>query len=207
MALDNYSNLKETIKRVDGSNSIDDILDDAIDMCESEMYGNAQMPIRHRSMEVRATDTMDGTRFLALPTNFLELRSLSLVLSGNDKDIRYATPESLQEISGNGKPTHFTITSQFVWDRVPDSTYTVEINHFAKLTALDSTNTTNDILTDCPNVYLFGSLWAVNLFNAEEDKSEFYYNKFMQAIKGCNKRYNKGRYGPVPTMKTEGTTP
>jgi len=207
MALDSYSNLKAAIKRLDGSNRIDDILDDAIDMCESEMYANADTPIRHRSMETRTTDTMDGTRFLALPTNYLSLRSLSIVLSGNDQDIRYVTPESLQEVAGNGRPKEFTITSQFEWDRVPDSTYTIAINYYQKLNALDDTNTSNDILTDCPNVYLFGSLWAVNLFNAEEEKADFYYNQFVRSIRGCNKRYDKGRFGPAPRMKTEGPTP
>jgi hypothetical protein len=207
MALNNYANLKAAIIRADGSNGISDIVDDAIDMCEAEMYANSEQPIRHRSMETRTTDTTNGTRFLALPSNFLELRSLSLDLSGNNQDIRYATPESLQEVAGNGMPRHFTVTSQFVWDRVPDSTYTIEINYFSKLTALDDTNTTNDILADCPNVYLFGSLWAVNLFNAEEQKADYYYQLFMRAIKGCNKLFNKGRYGPAPTMKTEGSTP
>lgn len=207
MALDNYSNLKAAIIRLDGSNGISDIVDDAIDLAEAEMYGNAQQPIRHRSMETRTTDNMDGTRFLALPTNYLELRSLSLVLSGNNQDIQYVTPESLQEVAGNGKPRSFTVTSQFVWDRVPDSTYTIEINYYQKLTALDDTNTTNDILTDCPNVYLMGAMWAVNLYNAEEEKASYFYNQFMQAIKGCNKRFNKGRYGPAPRMRTEGSTP
>lgn len=207
MALNNYANLKAAIIRLDGSNDISDVVDDAIDLCESEMYGNAEQPIRHRSMETRTTDTMDGTRFLALPTDYLELRSLSLVLSGNDQDLIYETPEGLQEVAGNGRPKSFTVTSQFVWDRTPDSNYTIEINYYKKLTALDDTNTTNDILTDCPSVYLFGSMWAINLFNAEEEKAEYYYNQFMRAIKGCNKRFKKGRHGPAARMKTEGSTP
>jgi len=206
MALDSYSNLKAAIARMDGG-SVGDIVDDAIDLAEAEMYANAQQPIRHRAMETRTTSNMDGTRFLALPTGFIELRSLSIILSGNNPDIQYVTPESLQEVAGNGVPRNFTITSQFVWDRVPDSTYSVEINYYQRLSALDDTNTTNSILTDCPNVYLFGAMWAINLFNAEEDKADFYYNQFMRAIKGCNKLFDKGRFGPAPRMKTERSTP
>ena len=206
MALDSYANLKAAIARMDGG-AVNDIVDDAIDLAEAEMYANAQTPIRHRAMETRTTDAMDGTRFLALPANYLELRSLSLQLSGNDQDLQYATPESLQEIAGNGRPKFFTVTSQFEWDRVPDSTYTIVINYYQKLDALSDTNTSNSILADCPNVYLFGAMWAINLFNAEEDKADFYYNQFMRAIKGCNKRFNSGRYGPAPRMKTEGSTP
>ena len=207
MPLDNYDNLKAAIVRLDGSDSISDIIDDAIDLTEAEMYSNAATPIRHRSMEVRSTASTDATRFLALPDLFLQMRGLRLVLSGGNTDVRYATPESLEVVAGSGKPRHFTVTSQLEFDRAPDSSYTIEMSFYSKLTALDDTNTTNDILTDGPNVYLFGSLWAVNLFNAEEEKASYYYNLFMNAIKGVNKRYNKGRYGPAPTMKTEGSTP
>jgi hypothetical protein len=207
MALDNYANLKAAIIRLDGSNDISDIVDDAIDLAEAEMYGNAAAPIRHRSMEVRSSQNTDGTRFLALPTDFLEFRGVRIVLSNKNVDIRYVTPESLEVDQSAGRPQQFTVTSQMEFDRVPDSTYSVETAHYAKLTALDDTNTTNDILTDCPNVYLFGSLWAVNLYNAEEEKASFYYSQFINAIKGCNKRFNKGRYGPAPTMRFERSTP
>ena len=207
MALDSYDNLKATIIRVDGSDNASDVVDDCIDMAESEMYSNSASPIRHRSMETRSTAPTDGTRFLALPDLFLQMRGLRLVLSSGNSDVRYASPEALEVNSNSGQPSYFTVTSQLEFNRVPDSTYTIEMSFFAKLTALDDTNTTNDILTDNPNVYLYGSLWALNLFNAEEEKASYYYNLFISSIKGCNKRFDKGRYGPAPTMKTEGSTP
>jgi hypothetical protein len=207
MALDTYSNLKAAIIRLDGSDGISDIVDDAIDLAEAEMYGNAQAPIRHRSMETRSTAAVGPTRFLELPTDFLEMRGLRLVLSGGNTDVRFRTPESLEVSGGSGKPRQFAVTSQLEFDRTPDSTYTIEMSFYAKLTALDDTNTSNDILTDGPSVYLYGALWAVNLFNAEEEKASYYYNLFINAIKGLNKRFNKGRFGPAPVMGTEGSTP
>jgi hypothetical protein len=206
MALNNYSNLKATIIRLDGSNSIADIVDDAIDLAEAEMYANATETIKHRSMEIRSTSSL-STRFLALPTDFLEMRSLHIVQSSSNFDVRYATPESINVTSSSGKPQYFTVTSQIEFDRVPDSSYTIEMSYLAKLTALDDTNTTNDILTDNPSVYLYGALWAVNLFNAEEEKAQYYYGLFTNAVRGANKRFKKGRYGPAPTMKYEGSTP
>jgi len=206
MAIDNYGNLKATIIRLDGSNSISDIVDDAIDLAESEMYANSDEPIKHRSMENRATAALSG-RFLALPAGFLEMRALHIVLSGSNQDVRYATPESISVVLNSGRPAYFTVTSQIEFDRVPDSSYTIEMSYLAKLTALDDTNTTNDILTDNPSVYLYGSLWAVNLFNAEEEKAQYYYGLFINAVKGANKRFKKGRFGPAPTMKYEGSTP
>jgi hypothetical protein len=207
MAIDSYDNLKATIIRLDGSDSISDIVDDAIDLAEAEMYSNPEAPIRHRSMEARSTASTGGTRFLALPDGFLEMRGLRLVLSGGNTDVRYATPESLEVVAGSGRPRVFTVTSQLEFDRIPDSTYTIEMSFYAKITALDDTNTTNDILTDQPSAYLYGALWAVNLFNAEEEKAQYYYGLFINALKGLNKRFSKGRFGPAPRMRTEGSTP
>lgn len=207
MALDNYANLKAAIVRLDGSDSIADILDDAIDLAEAEMYANADEPIKHRSMELRSTASTNGTRFLELPTGFLQMRALHLVLAGSNRDVRYATPESIKYTASSGKPSVFTVTSQIEFDRTPDSTYTIEMSYFAKLTALDDTNTTSDILADNPSIYLYGALWAVNLFNAEEEKAQYYYGLFINAVKGANKRYKKGRHGPAARMIIEGSTP
>ena len=206
MALDSYANLKAAIKRLDGSNDLTDVLDDAIDMCESEIYSNADEPLRIRAMEVTVTDSL-STRFLALPANYLSIRSVRLALSNGNRDIRFATPEALEVRGGSGRPSYFTITSQIEFDIVPDSAYTIEIAHYAKPTALSASNTTNAVLTGYPNIYLFGSLWAVNLFNAEEDKATLYYRGFINSIKGANSENKKGRYGPAPTMKFEGMTP
>ena len=70
MALDTYSNLKAVVKRIDGSNNINDVLDDAIELCEVEMFNHQDSPVRIRGMAKRSTASL-STRFLALPENFL----------------------------------------------------------------------------------------------------------------------------------------
>ena len=206
MALDSYVNLKAAIKRLDGSNDLTDVLDDAIAMCEAEIYSNADEPLRIRAMEVRSTAALSD-RFIALPDNYLSMRGVRLVLPDGNKDVRYATPESLEVKAGSGRPSYFTVTSQIEFDRVPDSAYTIEVAHFAKPAALSSANSSNAVLANYPNIYLFGCMWAVNLFNAEEDKATLYYRGFINSIKGANSESKKGRYGPAPTMKFEGMTP
>lgn len=208
MALDTYSNLKAAIKRIDGSNNINDLLDDAIDLCETEIYHNSDEPLRIRSMETRSTaTTSSSTRFIALPDDYLEMRGVRLILSNKNRDVRYATPEALEVDNSSGKPEYFTVTSQIEFDRVPDSTYTLEVSHYAKPTALSSSNASNSVLTSHPNIYLYGCLWSINIFNAEEEKSGFYYNQFINAVRGANKGDKKGRHGPAPAMKFEGMTP
>lgn len=204
----NYSNLKEELISFTGRNDIDGFIDTAINICESRIYANPTSPLRLRSMEIRATATLDtASRFLALPDDFLSMRRLKIQLSGGDVDVRYMTPEQLGNNGTSGIPRHFTVSSQIEFDRVPDSAYTIEMQYFGRLTALDDTNTTNDIITNYPEIYLYGCLSVLNEFEAEEDKASYYYNKFLESLAGANKQDKRGRYGSSPVMRTEGSTP
>lgn len=207
MALDNYSNLKAAIIRLDGSNDLVDILDDCILMAETEMYNNERVSLRCRELQTTAsTTTGTDDEFLALPTRFLEFRSMHIIAAGKPVDIRYAAPESLARKSAAGRPEQYTVTNQIEFNRTPDSDYTLKQVYYAKELPLDATNNTNDILTNYPNVYLFGALWAVNLYNAEEEKSQFYYQQFIRAIRGANQSSRQSA-GPAPSMRIEGPTP
>lgn len=208
MALNNYANFKTAVIDFHGSNDIANFVDDAISMAESSMYGNSSYPLRLRAMESRQTASADTTsRFLELPTDFLEMRRLKITTGDEHYEIEQRTPESMSSVTSSGRPKEFTVTTQLEFDRVPDSAYTLEMQLYKKLTALDSTNTTNSILTNHPNIYLFGCLWAINLRAAEEEKANFYWGRFIDEIKGANKQDRKGRYGAAPRMKIEGKTP
>ena len=107
-----------------------------------------------------------------------------------------------------GTPHEYTVTSQVELDRIPDTVYTVESQFWQKPTPLSSSNTTNAVLTNHPNVYLFGCLWAVNhVYHQETDVAANYYIKFLGAIKGANKEAKKARIGAMPTVKMRVPTP
>lgn len=218
MALNNYANLKASIINWSHRNDVNnEIIDDFIDICETEMYkdsedGSAGLVVR--GMETRATASA-STRFLALPTQdisgnsvtFLKMRKLKITSGGRDYDVRYKSPEAMEVNASNGRPRYFTITSQIEFDRVPDSTYTVEMNYYATAVSLDDTNTTNTILTNFPTIYLYGGLYALFQWAHNADKAEYWYIKFRNAITSANKRDRRGRLGPAPAMQKEGSTP
>lgn len=208
MAIDNYEDLKAAIVRFNGGDDLVQTLDDAIDITESRIYANPTEPLRLRSMETRSTAALDtSSRFLALPDGFLKMRRLQVETNGGNCDVRYFTPEQLSVANTGGIPRFFTVTSQLEFDRVPDSTYTIEMQFFARPTPISEDNPTNDVLTNYPDIYLFGSLWVVNQYAAEEEKAEYYYGKFIESISGANIQDRRGRYGAAPIMRTETATP
>jgi hypothetical protein len=209
MPLDNYSNFKAAVLRFTGDrNDISDVIDDAISLADSQIYANTTTPLRIRSMETRSTATLNtSSRFLELPDGFLMMRRLKIDNDLGDCDIRYRTPDQLPLHGNTGMPRFFTVTSQLEFERVPDSAYTVEMQYFRRLAVISGSNPTNDILTNYPNIYLFGTLSEVYKYAAEEEKSQYYYTQFIEAIAGANHQDRRGRYGSSPIQRIEGSTP
>lgn len=212
MPLDNYSNLKASIKRISKRNDVSDAdIEDYIAQCESSFYNNPITPLRIRAMEARATATADtASRFLQLPDLFLQMRRIKLndPYSGSkDTDIRYMSPEQMPLRNLTDIPIYFTVTTQLEFDSTPDQAYTVEMQYVKRLTALSDASPTNDILTNYPNIYLYGSL--VHLFTEyqEFDLAAQHEQRFMAAIDGANAADQAGRYGPAPAVRQEGYLP
>lgn len=209
MSLDSYANFKEAIIRLAGRNDIkNDIVDEALSIADAQIYANDVSPLRIRGMETRVTASMDtASRFLELPAGFVYMRRLKIQDSLGDCDIRYRTPEQLDVYGQSGRPRFFTVTSQLEFERTPDSAYTIEMQYFKRFTIISDSNTTNEILTNYPHIYTYGTLAYVYEFSAEEEKSQYYYSKFIQAIKGVNFQDKRGRHGPAPVQRIEGYTP
>lgn len=212
MALDTYSNLKAAIRDwCHRNDQPDDRIDDYIKMAETTMFANDDDVLSVRTEEKRATaDTSITSRFLALPDNYLEMRSFhALRDNARNIDIKQRAPENLyvHDDTDTGVPTRFTVTSQIEFNRISDIVYTVEMNYVREITPLSDSNTTNSILTNYPAIYMQGSLWALRTWTEEEERAEYHYGKFLQAIRGANNKTIKGAYGPAPVMLVEGATP
>lgn len=211
MSLDNYENLKQEVIDWSHRDDLDLKIDTFIDLAESEMYANQVEPLRLRSEETLVTDTLDSTtpsRFLALPAGYQSMRKLSIqITNGENFELEFRTPGQLNVLSVVGTPCFFTVTDQLEFDRAPDQDYTVNIQYIQEFTALSDSNTTNDVLTNYPTIYLYGALWALNRFVLEEQKSAEYFQMFISAIKGANLKADLGRYGPSPIQRVEGSTP
>jgi hypothetical protein len=177
-------------------------------MAESEMYGNKTQALRTRDMESRNEYTLStADRYLAIPDNFIQMRQMRIQVGEYECPMESHTPGSLTVYPGIGIPKNFAVSDQIEFEIVPDSDYTVEIQYYEKPLPLSSSNTTNSILTNYPNIYLFGALWALYIFASEEEKAEYQYTKFMDAIYGANAEADKGRYGASPAIKTAGYVP
>lgn len=202
MALDTFDNLKLEIIDWSHRRDIDLKVDTFIELAETEMFANPTKTLKVRSGETNTTGTAStSSRFLALPTGFLDMRRMRIDADEGFLPLTYRTPEQLTSIDGPARPRFFTVTDQIEFDTVPDEAYTIEFQYLAEFTPLSSSNQTNPVLTLDPNIYLFGGLKEAFAWAGDTENQVKYEAKFINAIRGANKKFIAGKYGPSPVMK------
>ena len=180
---------------------MDLLIDDFITLAEVEMFKETEQheALQIKEMEIEYSGVL-SLRTLALPTGFKSMRSF--ILDNEAKsDLLYNTPDQLPVRSGTGQPRYYTITNQIEVDVSPDQSYDVLMTYFQKPTGICSSNTTNIILTNHPDVYLYGALWALFTHADDEAQAMKYYQRFALAINGANQADEAGRYGTAPYAK------
>jgi hypothetical protein len=200
MALDNYGNLKASVIAWSHVTNLGPVFDDILTMVENDIYSSGSRKLRVKEMQSRATEatpTLD--RFLALPTDYLAMRRIDIVLDDFNCEVTYKAPTALLVQTSQAQPATFTITSQIEFNRPADQAYALEVAYYRKLAALTSAAPTNDILTNYPNVYFFGCMAAAQTFAGEVDLATVWAQKFADVIGEINDSDQDGQYGPAPT--------
>jgi hypothetical protein len=81
------------------------------------------------------------------------------------------------------------------------------MSYYKVLVPLTSSNTTNDVLTNYPDLYLYGSLAELHRWARDEQTALYYDGIFEKKLIDAQKQERRGRYGAAPAMKQEGSTP
>ena len=204
MAISTFASLKQAIERWSHRTDLADVIDNFVELAENDI--DKRLLLRDNELRAIATAST-SSRFIALPDRFLKMRRLTLISGSLHYEIEYRGTESMPIQDSAGRPRYFTVTSQIEFDRVPDAAYTLEMSYFSRLQPLSTTNTTNDVLTNYPDLYLWGSLVQFALWTKDTEDLNVYQSKYDRAIELANKQERKGRYGTAPRMMKEGATP
>jgi len=200
MALDTYANLKLEIASYLNRTDLSEYLDTFIDLAESRHARD----LRLREMEtVDATiQTVSGTQAYDLPTGYLEARYV-LLQSTPYNFLNFMAPPDFFRVynlgEGSGTTTYYTIVSNKIYlGYAPDSVVNIEIGFFKRPTGLSATNTTNDILTFFPDLYLYGALGESAPFLMQDERLKIWSTLYGEAVESANKLAQRGRESSAP---------
>ena len=158
MAISTYSELKTAIASWLDRSDLTDIIPDFIALAETRHKRDFKI----RRMETRVTaNTIADTEYYTLPDNYVAMRNIKLNTDPKTP-LDFLTPEIMDRLnagSSTGKPKAYSIKGNDIQLRpIPDGVYEIEIAYYKHFTALSDSNTTNDMLTNHPDAYLYGAL-------------------------------------------------
>ena len=206
MAIGTYAELQTAVANWLDRDDLGDRIPEFIALAEARM----NRVFRLRLMEAKYTaSTVAGQRNLALPTGYLQMRNLQI----NTTPIRpcqYVTPEIYDRLYGStltGTPEIYTIiTNEIQLGPIPASVQTIEMLFYKKIAALSVSNTTEAMLTDNPDIYLYGSLLEAEPFLMNDERLGVWAQGFQQSIENLQDQDAKDRHSgsALRVMNTSG---
>lgn len=158
MALNTYSALKSAIADFLNRSDLTAVIPDFITLAETEMNRRLRMA----ALVKRADATVDS-EYTAFPSDLQQVRSLYLKTDPITQLV-FLTVEEMQakKASGwksTGDPDYYAVVGNtFQVLPTPESSVTAELVYHAKVNALSDSNTSNDVLSANPDLYLYTAL-------------------------------------------------
>mgnify|MGYP003440786008 CR=1 FL=1 len=197
MALTNRSELLAAIADwLNRTDLADAIADDFVPLAEAEMKRRLRRATESTTIYISAGN-MNGPSDMAEPIH-LRLSSGTPYLDGN---LLLCTPEMLTDVRQRngyvaGRPTHFAYyDGQLQFAPTPDQSYDGILLYAQQLTPLTVSNTTNAVLTEAPDAYLFGALVQSAQYLQHDERVQMWQAKFDAAITQLNEMRERESYG------------
>lgn len=194
MAITTYAELQSAVADFLNRDDLTSVIPTFIDLAEAQM----QRTIRHHKMMQRAEAEID-TRYFVLPSDWLQTARFHLK---GDRTYRLeltSMDDMLQLRQANaditGRPSHFAhIGEQIEVYPSPNGTYDVELLYYKKIPALSASNTTNWLLTDHPDVYLYGALLQAAPYLDDDQRIQVWSTFYGNAVQAITQESQKARY-------------
>ena len=201
MAISTYSELLTATANWLGRADLTSRIPEFIALFEAKFNREARVPQQER----RNPAFSIASEYETVPTDFIELRSIHLTTDPK-RPMSSMPPD--QEVmfynSGSGIPLFVSVTGHTATDGtlslrfapVPDGSYTAVLTYYAKLPGLNATTqTTNWLLTNHPDLYLYGVLLEAAAFVENDSRVSLWKSAYDMAIGGLRNSTNRARWG------------
>ena len=195
MAITTYSELQSAIADWLLRTDLTSVIPSFIALAEAKFNRR----IRDYRMVSRATLTIDA-EYEDVPTDWLENIRFQLETSPITT-LEYVTPDQAAEEkklagSGNARPQFFSmIGNQFQIIPSPDTSYSGTLTYYAKIPALSDSNTTNWLLTNSPDVYLYGALLEAAPYLDDDSKLQVWGSLLEQSLNALQIESDRAKVG------------
>jgi len=207
MAITNYTELNTAVANWLDRSDLSARIPEFIGLCEARF---------NRSLRIRAMETLDtsvstvaDTKTIALPTGYVQMRDIHI--TGDPLvQLQYVTPEIMNRIhagSVSGRPEVYTIIGEnIVLGPTPDAVYSTSMLYYKTFDALSDSSPTNWVITNAPDVYLYGTLLEAEPFLMNDARVQLWATALTESINTRQEQDNKDRHSgsALRVMNTSG---
>ena len=211
MAIGTYAELQTAVANWLDRDDLTDRIPEFIALAEAKMNRNLRISL----MENVSTDILmaGGTRDYPLPTGFTGMKEFHLTTSPITP-LSYITPEMMNRMwagSNRGRPQAFTLFSDAGIRKIrvgpsPDSDYTTSMLFLKKIDNLSVSNPTETMLTENPDIYLYGALLEAEPFLMNDARVQLWAGMLQQVAKDLQDRdiFDRHSGSALRVMNTTG---
>ena len=194
MAISTYAELQTAVANWLDRDDLTDRIPEFIALAEARM----NRVLRLRMMESKYTaSTVASQRNYALPTGYIQMRNFQ-INTDPITPVQYVSPEIYDRLYGStqsGTPQFYTvIANELQLGPIPGSVMTMEMLFYKKISSLSPTNTTETMLTENPDIYLYGALLEAEPFIMNDERVPLWMQGFSQAVADLQEQDNKDRH-------------
>jgi hypothetical protein len=194
MAITTYAELKSSIANWLNRDDLTSVIPDFISLTEAGINRD----LRHYKMINRVDATLDS-RYVQMPADWLETVRFGIT-SGTTYRLELVSRDDMLEYRQNtsdiaGIPKFYAnIGDTIEVFPTPAAEYQMQLQYYAKTPALSDSNTTNWLLTDAPDIYLYGSLIQAAPYLNDDARAETWAALYSAAIQSMQKASDDTRF-------------
>ena len=194
MAISNYTELQTAVANWLDRDDLTARIPEFIALAEARF----NRVLRLRSMEAKYTaNTVAGQRNLALPASYIQMRNFQ-VNTNPLTTLSYVTPEIYDRLWGgstSGTPKFYTILANEVsFGPIPASVQEVEMLFYKKFDNLSGSVATNWLITNAPDIYLYGSMLEAEPFIMNDERVQLWASALERGVSDLQEQDNKDRH-------------
>lgn len=196
MAITTYTELQTAIGNWLNRSDLASKIPDFITLAETEF----NLELRVRQMVKRAEATLNE-EYEDLPSDYLELVELKLDTDPIVKPdfMTIGQLSTTYPSASVGEPAGYTIVGDELQFRpIPDTSYTLKIAYYAKVTALSVSNPTNWLLDLYPGLYLYASLLEAAPYVRDKEAIAIWEMKYASILQRITKADKRANYNAAP---------
>lgn len=185
MAISNYAELKAAVADFLNRDDLTSVIPNFIALAEADIARK----VRHWRQHKRVSTDVDQ-RYEHLPTDFLEVIRIQL---DDYSQLRPISSDEMAQMRSKynntaGTPKFYYLTAnQLEFYPSPDQTYSISMLYSARVPNLSDTDDTNWLLTQNPDILLYGSLVQSAPYLQNDERVAVWGSMYTNGIESLNR--------------------